>query len=78
MYQVLQIDVFGRLDLARVGEEILIGGNVTFSVSTELPFNVTFSVSWADKIGSEGLKKRKIVGGFYGLIKLDSKDLVGR
>jgi hypothetical protein len=37
MYQVLQIDVFGRLDLARVGEEILIGGNVTFSVSTELP-----------------------------------------
>ena len=32
MYHVLQIDVFGRLDLARAGEEILIGGNVTFSV----------------------------------------------
>ena len=33
----MQIDVFGRLDLARVGEKILIGGNVTFSVSTKLP-----------------------------------------
>jgi len=33
----LQINVFERLDLTRVEEEIHIGGNVTFSVSTELP-----------------------------------------